>query len=67
MLVMKMCPKCGASMSGPRWESHTDRLVYRCACGYKKRTPTHDSEETKAAILRQVVTPNADTSRKGEG
>jgi len=60
MLFYVRCCKCGNAMSGPRWEAHTDRLVYRCACGYEKRTPTHDSEETKAEILRQIVTPNPD-------
>lgn len=37
------CPKRGQRMIGPTWDRKTDRLEYRCTCGFEKATPTRDN------------------------
>ncbi len=51
------CPKCGDEMAGPLYFKTThgsERLKYRCACGFIDSTPTIDDQRKAEAAARQA-------------
>ena len=45
------CSKCGATMYGPIYAETTDKLVYRCSCGWEKAVDPLDAKPPTVADL----------------
>lgn len=64
MMIMQ-CKKCNSvGMSGPTWNKATDRLDFRCACGWTTSIPCADASENSVHERARILVESQQNAEK---